>query len=287
MKKYILSIISVGVLLFSSCDKVEAPYIENHNGGGDQNQCDSTFKKKVLIEDFTAHYCVNCPRAARVLEDLKENYYKCRLVALAVHAGNLAQPGSSPFDLDLRTTEGTELDNYFGVSNSGLPKGLVNRKEFNGSVKVGDGDWASAVNEILTNDSVPQFGIRLTYDVDTVNHKLSATAKTYVLQDLSGTYKICIALYENHIIGAQKDEEAETGEDLNYEFDHVLRAYVNGTWGDDLASGDLFKDQVIVKQVSDYSYSSDFVSKNLGLIVYIYDDNTKEIMQVEDYPLFE
>jgi len=287
MKKYILIITSLAFIL-SSCDKVDAPYIEERNSGkSSEEQCDTAFIKKILVEDYTAHYCVNCPRAAHVLEDMKENIFKCQIVGLAIHVGGLAQPGPAPYDLDLRTTEGTELDNFFGMSNSGLPKGLISRTEYNGNIKIGDGDWASAANEILQNSPEPEIGIKIQASIDTTNHTLDVGIDAHILKNIDANLKLCVVLIEDHIIGAQKDEESETGEDVNYEFMHVYRSAINGTWGENLASGNLLTGEVYSKNYDNYSYSSVFVSKNLGLVVYVYNDDTKEIIQAEDYHFFE
>ena len=74
MSKYIiLTIFSVFVtvliLITTACDKVEPPYMEDNGGGvvGDT-------VRTVLFEDFTAHKCVNCPRAHKMLEDLHQLY---------------------------------------------------------------------------------------------------------------------------------------------------------------------------------------------------------------------
>jgi len=286
MKKILFSILSVAILL-AACDKVEAPYIEQKTSGGDEEQCDTGFVKKVLVEDYTAHYCTNCPRAATVLEDLKENVFKCQVVGLAVHVGLLAQPGPAPYDLDLRTQEGTELDNFFGLSNSGLPKGMVNRTQYNGDVKVGDGDWPSAVNEILQNHPEPEIGIKFTAGIDTNNHKINISTDTYILKNLDANLKLCVVLFEDNIKGAQKDQNAEGGEVTDYTFMHVYRMAINNTWGDDLASGSLQAGEKYSKSYTEVSYSDTFVSENLGLVIYVYDDNTKEIIQVEDYKFFE
>jgi thiol-disulfide isomerase/thioredoxin len=126
------------ILFVSCCDNIEGPYLESNGGGGNDS---STYVQKVLIEDYTAHFCVNCPRAAIQIEDL-EAVYGNKIIPLAIHVGFLAQPANNPpYDLDLRSPEGTDLDNEFGCSAAGLPNGMISRTVYNSNILVGDGDW--------------------------------------------------------------------------------------------------------------------------------------------------
>ena len=128
MKK-IFYIIIAFVLFAVSCDKVEGPYIEKIENGNDTSE----FVQNILIEDFTGHKCPNCPRAARTLEEIHHNFGD-RIIPMALHVSTLADPSSGAFNLDLKTDEGTEIDDFFGVSTSpGLPNGMINRTVYNES----------------------------------------------------------------------------------------------------------------------------------------------------------
>ena len=78
MKK-VLGIFTVLVFLFVSCDIIEGPYLEPNN----ETKTDVEFPelnkdsviRKILFEEFTGHYCTNCPeKGHRVLEGLIAQY---------------------------------------------------------------------------------------------------------------------------------------------------------------------------------------------------------------------
>ena len=151
MKKIIFISIALLTLVYS-CDKVDSPYIskiENDNSG--------IFIQNILIEDFTGHFCPNCPRAADVLKELHHTYGD-KIIPLALHVSSLADPGGSGFEEDFRTTVGTELDAEFDISSGGLPKGMINRTAYNGDVRVTDSDWGSATAAFL--GKAPSLGIK-------------------------------------------------------------------------------------------------------------------------------
>jgi len=278
--KRLFYLLIVSTLITTSCDKVDAPYIESNGGGGNDS---STHVQKVLIEDYTAHFCVNCPRAAIQIEDL-EAVYGNKIIPLAIHVGFLAQPANNPpYNLDLRSPEGTDLDNEFGCSAAGLPNGMISRTVYNGNILVGDGDWPSAVSIIL--DKTPSIGLDLTPSIDTVNKKLGLQVSIKALQDIytaDKVLKVCAYVTESKIIGAQKDETEATGEVLDYEFNHVLRTSFSGTWGERVSTDDFIQNNTIEKSYSNLSINPDWDFHNLGAVVFVYDSLTNEVVQAEN-----
>jgi len=125
MKKINLIIFTIFTLsltfLTSCCDKIDEPYMNTGDGGivGDT-------VRKVLLEDFTGHYCVNCPAAHVIIEGLEKVYPK-RIVPVVIHAGFFAKPKAAPYDYDFRTPDGTAIATEFGAITAPLPKGMVNR----------------------------------------------------------------------------------------------------------------------------------------------------------------
>ena len=283
MKKTIYLLIAL-TFIISSCDKVEGPYIEGgHDGGGEDPD---TYVQKVLIEDFTAHYCVNCPRAAEQLEELVGAYGN-KIIPLALHVTSLAQPNpgvGNPYNIDFRTTVGNDLEQEFSVL--GLPIGMINRTEFGGGILVGDGNWSSAVSEILSQ--TPKIGLKLDYTIDTINKKLGLEVSIKALENILATdkvLKLCAYITESKIIGGQKDENATGGEIINYEFNHVLRSSCNGTWGERITDDDFIKNTTIEKSLTNVSIDSDWDFHNLGAVVFVYDSLTNEVVQAENIEL--
>ncbi len=93
---------------FMACDKVEAPYKEEK---------EIKVNRKVLLEDFTGHKCVNCPNAHDIAHDLQELYGEDNLIVIATHAGFFSTPSSGDFAYDFRTEAGPEWADYYGIQN--------------------------------------------------------------------------------------------------------------------------------------------------------------------------
>ena len=300
MKKSFCFIILIGFL--NSCDDLEGPYIDDTfviNGNG----------KNVLIEDFTAHRCSNCPNAAREIEAIHD-VYGSKIISLAIHAGfQFAYPypldttvnPNQKFTYDFRTIWGDEMDAEFGLSASGLPNGMINRidwTENGGDHRKAFSQWASITADEL--DKEVQFGININSTLvsgDTIN----ITIDTEALTSLSGNYKLVVCLSENNIINWQTDG---TYEDSDYVHSHVLRSLLTTSWGDDLTSASIYNGDIF-----NHTYSIDLSdlednniqnslnmnqgngnaggwdANNLYVIAYVYDVSNYEILQVEEKSL--
>ena len=75
--RFLSIVVITTCILFPSCDIIEEPIIpftEGYNvelyGNPPVFQLATTTGKNVLVEDFTAHQCGNCPPAAEIAEEL-------------------------------------------------------------------------------------------------------------------------------------------------------------------------------------------------------------------------
>ena len=160
MKNLIYSIFIISFI--SSCDIIEEPYLNNNGGGVDTTS--NQYVKNILIEDFTGHLCQNCPDAARELEAIHD-VYGAQIIGLAIHVGNtFARPyplSEAKFTYDFRSKWGEELDNFFNITDAGLPKGMINRIDYSssGNHRKDWGEWANIVGDELSKDVL--FGINI------------------------------------------------------------------------------------------------------------------------------
>ncbi|MEC9303509.1 MAG: Omp28-related outer membrane protein [Bacteroidota bacterium] len=290
MKKYCTIILFI-LLYISSCDIVETPYMNTENISQiDTNS--NNYVKKVLIEDFTGHLCPNCPQAATEIEAIHDIYGE-QIIAIAIHVTkSFARPypaSQAPnFQYDFRTSWGDDLDNLFDISSAGLPRGMVNRIGFPDNHKLGKDEWANAVTNELNKEI--NFGIM----INSSNNNINIT--TQVLNNISGSYNLVVCLTESGIINWQKDgtENIE-----NYEHNHILRSVLL----DEALSSNLNYEtnQEIQKNITynlteleeyniDYSTNvaelgngnaGNWNSNNMSIVAYIYNTNTKEVVQVE------
>jgi|TARA_Y100000385_G_scaffold229435_1_gene240820 hypothetical protein len=284
MKKY-LAILS-SILIIISCDVEEGPFITDYNSYINPD-------KKILIEDFTGHICPNCPNAARELDAIHD-IYGDQIIGMALHVSTtFARPYSSTqapnFQYDFRTDWGNELDNFYGISTAGLPRGMVNRTGYPDNHKLGKDEWASAVAEELKKDI--DFKIYISSDENSI------FITSEVQNNINSDYNLSVCLTENNIINWQKDGQ-ENVED--YQHNHVLRTvlvderlsnnsnYIAGQQIEKTINYDLLAlEQYNINYSTNTAEAGngnagDWNASNMSVIAYIYNTNTKEIVQVEE-----
>jgi len=262
-----------------SCDIIEEPYLTPTDtipiNGGDTNQAQI---RKILLEDYTGHLCPNCPEAAEEAHKLKL-LYGDSIVVLAVHAGFFAEPMSQGlFTADYGTPEGTEFNNHYGIQE--YPSGLVNRTDYNGSTKLNVTQWEGAVKTAVRQQQLAEISIMLDYNSGT--RELGVSIESEFLESLSGTYSISVFISEDGIISPQVDNSAPGGYIENYEHNHMLRASLNGTWGDPVG----LDGTAVAGETENNNYTTTldngWIDSNCRVVAFIYKDDTREIIQAEE-----
>jgi hypothetical protein len=285
MKKY--TTLLCLVFTIAACEKVEGPYITDYDSYVNP-------EKKVLIEDFTGHLCPNCPDAARELDAIQD-IYGDQIIGMAIHVSKtFARPypaSQAPsFQYDFRTNWGDELDGYYGISAIGLPRGMVNRIGFPDNHKLGKDEWASAVALELKKD--------VNFIIHISSNENSISIISEVKNNISSDYNLAVCLTESNIENWQKDGQENIE---NYQHNHVLRTvlideelsnssnYVAGEQIERLINYDL---DALEQYNIDYSTNNtaesgngnagEWNTSNISVVAYIYNTNTKEIVQVEE-----
>ena len=288
--KNIITLFSL-ILIITSCDIVEGPY--EINTGNITPTDTNTYVKKILIEDFTGHTCQNCPSAARELDAI-HSIYGDRIIGIALHVSkSFARPyplSQAPnYQYDFRTKWGKEWDDLFGISGIGLPGGMVNRIGYPSEHRLGKDEWLARVITELEKET--DFGINIVVNEGVI------TVNTEILNNINGDYNLVVCIIESDIINWQKDGSEDVE---NYEHNHTLRSLLSD---ENLsASSNYTSADVIVKTINydlasleqfnvDYSQNTaelgngnagGWDASNMSVIAYIYDNTTKEILQVEE-----
>ncbi|NVO02660.1 MAG: Omp28 family outer membrane lipoprotein [Bacteroidetes bacterium] len=278
MKNLILFFAGILLTAIYSCDKVSPPYTVTNNNGPDTN----AVIRKVLLEDYTGHMCVNCPTAAVTASDLKTLYGE-KLIVMAVHAGSFAAPYSGAFSYDFRSPAGTEYDATFGISAIGNPNGMVNRKTVNSSIVIAPSGWGSTISEII--DLPPDASMKITNTYNSGLKKLNTEIKSQFLNSLTGLYKLCVLILEDSIVAPQQNTNPDVGAVptiTNYVHRHVLRGAINSTWGDSLTTNPTPSDLPITKSYSNFTINNVWDENHCYIIAFIYNAVTNEIVQVEE-----
>lgn len=256
-----------------SCDKVEEPYIK-------ENVWAPT-GRKVLLEDYTGHKCVNCPSAALTANELIEKYQDY-LIVISIHAGYFAEPSSSgDYTYDFTCPVGNELNDYFEIVSN--PSGMVNRKEYNENLLLGVDDWAGAVGVEI--NKYPDAEITIENIFNQQNRMLNTSIEIKFLLDMEGIYRLCAYITEDSIIAPQMNNDNNIGpvpDILDYVHKHVLRGSVNGTWGDVITNENITAESVFTLNYNDFEINSIWNEHNCSVIAFIYNEETKEIIQAEE-----
>ncbi len=234
-------------------------------------------KQNVFIEDFTGQHCTFCPKAHEEITRL-ESVFGNKVVAMAIHYGWQAD-ADAEYPVDYKTNVGTIIGDYFADQSEPLPFGFVNRVKHGDNLKLDYTAWDFEVNRITTQTA--KAGIAI--DASITGNNLVANVYVKAFEKLDTLVKIQGFIIESHMHSKQKFYEAPWEID-DYEQNHVLRASINGDWGEDLTNTPFNKNQIINKQFS-YSLSSEWVPENLSLIIIIYNSTSEEIIQVEEKEL--
>lgn len=269
---------------FFSCDKIEGPYMVNEvvNTSCDTPQFPElgTSYRKLLLEEFTGHTCVNCPdghRRANLLIDK----YQDSIVVIAIHAGVFSQPELPDFPADYRTSVGTAINDAFGVQ--GYPSGMVNRLSFNGSIIQDRTAWGMACNAI--DKQQVKLAIQMICDYNSTEQKACVHSKITFLQDVQANLKLSVFMIEDSIVSPQKNSFANLGTVPvihDYCHKHMLRASLNTIWGEAIPGNVMTSGSSMYKGYGFSFNGTPYNPHRCSFIAIVYDSDTFEVLQVEE-----
>lgn len=283
MKKIFVIITVLAAVLFFGCDRIEGPYLvpsENEDVTVTFPDLDvSSVYRKVLIEEYTGHRCMNCPGGHRKLEEL-HNRFGDTLVTVGIHAGALAVPDAAEgYPYDFRTSVGNELAQEFTID--GIPAAIINRYPVVGGW--GPDRWLSKINAV--DRSIPLAAIQLINEFNAQTGVLKANAQVTLLQPCSNPLRLALYLIEDGIVKPQLD-----GSDYvaDYVHNHVLRASLNGTYGTLLNTNGYLetgKGYTLAHKINVSEH--DWNPANCTVVAILYDRTAGDVLQVEVCPVIQ
>lgn len=211
--------------------------------------------RTVLIEEFTGQRCVNCPNAAEEILRIQQQYGETNVIAVSIHAGPLAVFPSSQTK-GLRTELGDIYYDHWGVEVE--PSGLVDRK---GGLSLSD-QWQTLVHQGLQQQAPLMMDATCTMGSD---GEVDIQLSVHLTADVKG--RVQVWLTEDNIVAPQMMPDGTMNSE--YLHQHVLRAAVNGTWGEDVnwKQGD--------SELLTYRYKpeAEWNLSQLSVVAFVYDDS--------------
>jgi hypothetical protein len=293
-KIYIWVLLPLVAGFLAGCEKIEGDHFE-HNATVDSSyvfpaDTDSTSAVfKVMLEDYTGHYCGYCPDAATLLYTTIKPAYSDRLITMSVHAGSDAKPApplpnqdapAGSFTEDLRTPAGTAWYTTFGINF--YPCGEINRKPVAGYAS---GSWNSQVANILNTPAKVKIRLHTTYNVST--RELKAFAEVRFLAAMNGNYKLNIVITEDSVLAWQIDYNLMDINVQNYVNRHVMRGSLNGNWGEQLTTSGVIPAGSVFNKGYVQTLPANYRSNQVNIVAFVYDATTYEILNVEETAIDE
>mgnify|MGYP003286762622 FL=1 len=222
--------------------------------------------RAVLIEDLTGQRCINCPTGTDIINGIIETYGEDNVIAVGIHCGPLGFAGNSK-RVGLKTDTGDEYYKHWANgTNLGQPSAIFNRKKGKGPID-NLNNWAAEVGLIISEKANLSVNIANAYDAKTrtLTTKVGAFG---VNGTVSG--KLQVWIVEDGIKAMQLMPDGSANQE--YIHNHVFRAAVNGTWGEDIT----------VKEgettSNDYSYvlPETWNADNISVVAFVYNGNGVE-----------
>lgn len=220
--------------------------------------------RAILIEDFTGQRCINCPTGTEIINGIVDTYGEANVIAVGVHSGPLGFAGNSK-TVGLMTDTGNEYYTHWDKENKmGQPWVIFNRKT---SPDSHYNNWAAMVGTIISEKA------NLSVKIDNAYDAASRTLTTTVGADgVNGTVngKLQVWIVEDGIKALQMMPDGSANKE--YVHNHVFRAAVNGTWGEDVT----VKEGETTKKQYQYVLPEAWNADNIAVVAFVYNDGGVE-----------
>lgn len=220
--------------------------------------------RAILIEDFTGQRCINCPTGTEIINGIVETYGEDNVIAVGIHSGPLGFAGNSK-TVGLMTDTGNEYYTRWDKENKmGQPWVIFNRKT---SPDSHYNNWAAMVGTIISEKA------NLSVKIDNAYDAATRTLTTTVGADgVNGTVngKLQVWIVEDGVKALQMMPDGKSNKE--YIHNHVFRAAVNGTWGEDVT---VKEGETTTKQYQ-YVLPEAWNADNIAVVAFVYNDGGVE-----------
>lgn len=220
--------------------------------------------RAILIEDFTGQRCVNCPTGTEIINGIVDTYGEDNVIAVGIHSGPLGFAGNSK-TVGLMTDTGNEYYTRWDKENKmGQPWVIFNRKT---SPDSHYNNWAAMVSTIISEKANLSVKIANAYDATTrtLTTKVGADGVNGIVNG-----KLQVWIVEDGVKALQMMPDGKSNKE--YIHNHVFRAAVNGTWGEDVT---VKEGETTTKQYQ-YVLPEAWNADNIAIVAFVYNDSGVE-----------
>lgn len=243
---------------------------------------DKSFVKRVLIEDYTGAWCVNCPTVSYAIEQLKAN--SVRAVPVAIHRG------SNPASFDPYHFAGADiLEELVGVANQ-YPTAKLNRITNWNYPQTTTTNQNKAI--ALTAGAPVRLGLAMNSTVQ--NSKINLDVKVKFFDDYTDNLRLVVYVLENNLIYPQKNSTSFYGGLSvipNFKHDHVVRATFTNILGDRIPAFETVYNATYSRNFNITIPANIANSANIEFVAFVIGSNNKAInvrsAAIEANQLFE
>lgn len=220
--------------------------------------------RAILIEDFTGQRCINCPTGTEIINGIVETYGEDNVIAVGIHSGPLGFAGNSKTP-GLMTDTGNEYYTRWDKENKmGQPWVVFNRKT---SPDSHYNNWAAMVGTIISEKA--NLSVKIDNAYDAATRTLTTTVGAF---GTNGTVngKLQVWIVEDGVKALQMMPDGKPNKE--YMHNHVFRAAVNGTWGEDVT---VKEGETTTKQYQ-YVLPETWNADNIAVVAFVYNDGGVE-----------
>ena len=247
----------------------------------------ATVSRNIYVEEFTGHFCNNCPSGAREIKAIMEDHPA--IILTAIHSTELAdpKPGNPPiYTNNYKTPMGDKISGDLGIK--AIPKATINRMPVNATEWGFDrSQWRSVIASINITDV--SAGIELQCTVNEIKKEIEAQVAVTIIKAIPNPVQICLVLQQDSIISGQYDVSMPSGQQHipDYVHEHMLRAGFNGNYGTKLTPNGRVEEQLKYTTTFKLNYEKYIPNANIPIVLshcsvtaYLIDMETKEVLQV-------
>lgn len=220
----------------------------------------------VLVQEFTGLWCTNCPSGAAVVHQM-QTAFPGRVISVNMHPKG---------DALCKPLMGLDLSNelsrtyYLYWKPVGFPSAIINGvgpyKEYT--------QWANYITAALDTSTPVLLDLEPTFDPAT--RTLSCDYDLTFINPMHESVGIQLWVVENDIHGKQ----ISGGRPVDYVHSHVLRATLNGDWGEEL--GNEFQFMQTVTGSGSCELDKSWVAENCAVVGFLFRTSDKYVYQAAE-----